>query len=762
MPLDPTIAANLSALRRRRLDNGTLLPEQDLQRHYETFEARFGPPVLRRLDGAELLERMHNHSNRESLVYWLEFKDDEELPAVFGSIAGGSALKFGIYRRKETGAWMSGSPQAQFELTLDDAVVLARRNRDQLVGGAEALQRFRATGSKDYAALQREIEKVAGDVSDTAWGHKYLSMLFPDLLDDYHVVEYQRFHLIRMLERPPEGRYTAAGVFAEVAKQLQMPMNHLTSVLNERNGKPHKYYRIGTGTEEARRSQWAMMRDGACVAIGWPKLGDLAAVEKKIEGKELVRALLEKHYPGAPQTIGRGVAQVFRFVAHFEPGDVVLAADGQSILGIGRVAGPYRYVDGAVFPHQRSVEWLSLREWKLPIAEGLRTTLHEMRKYPENLIEAERLLLTPDPPLPPPPVDPTVVPGPPPPLAPLTGVPGRIQAVLDRKGQVILYGPPGTGKTYWAEATAHELAARSWFGKPRAALTDDERGKLRRAIVMCTFHAAYGYEDFLEGFRPKESGGALVFERRDGIFKRLCEEARANPTKHHFLLIDEINRGDIPRIFGELLTVLERTRRGQPISLGVSGELFSVPANVFVIGTMNTADRSIALLDAALRRRFGFVELMPDGSVLGNASVSGIPLGPWLEALNERILKAVRRDARNLQVGHTYLMHDGHPISDFGRLVQVLRDDVIPLLEEYCYEDYEALERVLGQGLVHRDRRRINEALFRAGREADLVQALLQPCPDITATPEAIASGDDQNAEPEEEDDEDAPHAAPT
>ncbi|HZF56509.1 MAG TPA: AAA family ATPase [Polyangiaceae bacterium] len=773
MTLEPRIAADLLRRRNCLLESGDLRPESDLARCYATFADHFGPRTLRGLDGPELLDRIHNHGNRESLVYWLEFKNDEEMPGIFGSIAGGSALKFGIYRRKETGTWMTGSPTAQRELSIDEAVAVARRNKEQLLAGFEVLEHFRASTGKNYAALQKEMSARAPDLADLAWGHKYFSLLFPDLLDDYHAPDYQRFHLIKLLQAPPSGpgRFIAAGAFVAAARELGVPMNHLTRTLNERHGRPHKYYRIGTGTEEARRSQWAKMRDGGFAAIGWPELGDLSDVKLTQESKDRVRELLEQKYPNTPQVIGKSASQVLRFVAGFEGGDLVLAADGAKILGVGMVTGDYTYALGEEFPHHRPVQWLSLREWPLPEAEGLRTTVHELRKYPENLLQAERVLLEdqlegqrPSPPKPDDAlVGPSISAAPPksPAAPPLDLIPARIQAVLERKGQVILYGPPGTGKTFWAETAARELAARSWFGKTYAALSEADRAALRGeeaegaacgAVLMCSFHAAFGYEDFLEGFRPIERGGALAFERRAGIFKRLCEEARRHPGRGYYLLIDEINRGDIPRIFGELLTVLEKSRRGSVITLALSGEPFAVPANVFLLGTMNTADRSIALLDAALRRRFGFIELMPDRTVLGTAAAGKIPLGLWLEALNGRILANVRRDARNLQIGHTYLMHEGHPITDFNRFMQALRDEILPLLEEYCYEDYELLERILGSGLVQRDPPRLHEALFRPGREEELVQALLQPCPEIMTTAQAVASDAAAKAAEDEED----------
>jgi 5-methylcytosine-specific restriction protein B len=327
--------------------------------------------------------------------------------------------------------------------------------------------------------------------------------------------------------------------------------------------------------------------------------------------------------------------------------------------------------------------------------------------------------------------------------------------VLDRKNQIILYGPPGTGKTYWAELTGRSLAAYARYGMDFDQLSDDQKTAIcgddldnNGLVRMCSFHPAYGYEDFLEGYRPQSVNGQLVFEPRDGIFKKLCEDAGKNSEYKFYLIIDEINRGDIPRIFGELLTILEKDKRNKSILLPLSGKPFQVPPNVFVIGTMNTADRSIALLDTALRRRFGFVELMPDSSVLGDATVAGIPLGVWLDALNRRLREYIGRDARNLQIGHAYLLDEGRPVTSLTKFARIVQDDILPLLEEYCYEDYATLVRILGNSLVDEKNQCIRHELFEPARQDELVRALLNIDPDITTSSRAVTS---EAVEPEEE-----------
>src|SRR5262249_41627698 len=146
-------------------------------------------------------------------------------------------------------------------------------------------------------------DRDAPDVSGLAWGHKYLSLIEPDKLDDYHNPEYQRFHLIKMLQVPPQGdgRYLCAGRYVAAARELGIPLNHLTTILNQYNSAPHGYWRIETTEGERPGNRWTLMRDGACVAIGWPDLGDLSGYEKDSASKKRLINLVGEKYPGVPK-----------------------------------------------------------------------------------------------------------------------------------------------------------------------------------------------------------------------------------------------------------------------------------------------------------------------------------------------------------------------------------------------------------------------------------------------------------------------------
>ena len=256
---------------------------------------------------------------------------------------------------------------------------------------------------------------------------------------------------------------------------------------------------------------------------------------------------------------------------------------------------------------------------------------------------------------------------------------------------LILYGPPGTGKTYRARQLLQGFDAD-----------------------VVTFHPSYGYEEFVEGIRPEVLGGQVSYKIRKGIFYKACVSAAQkagygtlsdclNDTPErrqrklanapvHILLIDEINRANVAKVLGDLISLLEPGKR-----LGVADELwltlpysqerFGIPANLYVIGTMNTTDRSIALLDVALRRRFSFLEMMPQYDLLG--IVDGVDLAALLRTINERIEFLFDRDH---SIGHAYLLG----VQSHNDICIAFREQLIPLLQEYFYDDWRKIQLVLG------------------------------------------------------------------
>ena len=283
---------------------------------------------------------------------------------------------------------------------------------------------------------------------------------------------------------------------------------------------------------------------------------------------------------------------------------------------------------------------------------------------------------------------------------------------------MILYGPPGTGKTYntaiYAVAVCDE--------EPVEALREQDYSvvlqrynelKAEGRIAFTTFHQSYGYEEFVEGIKPKTVDGNVTYSVEDGVFKKFCDEAKEADrsldsetagTENRVFIIDEINRGNISKIFGELITLIEDTKReGMPeavsAKLPYSGTSFSVPQNVYILGTMNTADRSIALMDTALRRRFSFIEMMPDAEILRNigadkvtADGQTLDVAKMLETLNARIEFLYDREHT---IGHAFFtgLKDDPSIH---KLSDIFQEKVIPLLQEYFYEDYEKIRLVLG------------------------------------------------------------------
>jgi 5-methylcytosine-specific restriction protein B len=380
------------------------------------------------------------------------------------------------------------------------------------------------------------------------------------------------------------------------------------------SGEPIRRSWLIRGTQDNKSVVPDWLAGGYC-SIGWSELGELAA--------DVDRTTLIEHlrvaYPDSGDGSHRNAAGVIlRFLQAVRPGDIVLAPNGSDLYA-GVVDGPVEYLAGDLHPWRRPVDWANpdkpivRSEVSPPIYSKLRTQL-TLVDISENITELAALLE------PPTVTQPTtkatvveaVLPEATAELAEQLHLPEHwLQRQIDllrRKRQLVFYGPPGTGKTFLAQALADHLT-----GDPNAS-------------TLVQFHPSYSYEDFFEGFRPRATNSGMVgFELVQGPLRRIADAADHDRGRPYVLVIDELNRANVAKVFGEMYFSLEYRERA--VALQYSGEsLFQLPRNLYIIATMNTVDRSIALIDAAMRRRFYFSALLPD-----RPPIDGL-LAAWLQA----------------------------------------------------------------------------------------------------------------------------------
>ena len=285
------------------------------------------------------------------------------------------------------------------------------------------------------------------------------------------------------------------------------------------------------------------------------------------------------------------------------------------------------------------------------------------------------------------------------------GIKEEQKIMIEYPKNQILYGPPGTGKTFntitYAVAIIENKTIEEVSAENRDEVLKRYNGYRDKGLIeFCTFHQSFGYEEFIEGIKPVIENGNVLYKVQDGIFKAFCKQEDSVVLQNRVFIIDEINRGNISKIFGELITLIEDSKRigvdeEMRTRLPYSGEKFGVPNNVYLLGTMNTADRSIALIDTALRRRFKFVEMQPDVELV-DVEVAGVKIKDMLEMINRRIEVLYDREHT---IGHSFFMGLNNK-STIADLAEVFDYNVIPLLKEYFYDDYERIAAVLGDNLI--------------------------------------------------------------
>ena len=423
-------------------------------------------------------------------------------------------------------------------------------------------------------------------------------------------------------------------------------------------------------------SEWDDFYARGIMGLAWGELGDLRAYASRLD---LERQLLQTSSgPGRPTN---DVLALWQFANEMKPGDVIFAKRGiKEIIGRGVVTGDYLYdADAEHYRNVRGGRWTHKGNWSLDKPWSVRKTLTEITDYTDRLAQLKALVEEEDGAC-----DGEEMP------APLVEYPVEKfleEVYMDRRGydaivgllktkmNIILQGAPGVGKTYAAKRLAYSMMG----------VKDTSR------VEMVQFHQSYSYEDFIEGYRPSGSGFELV----KGAFYSFCKKAADDQENDYFFIIDEINRGNLSTIFGELFMLIESDKRGpeNKLQLLYSHELFCVPANVHIIGMMNTADRSLAMLDYALRRRFAFVELRPAFDSEGFRAYRAGLVNSRFEALVREVVALNKEIAEDESlgdgfcIGHSYFCNmDADSCTD-AALASIVDYELIPMLKEYWFDE---------------------------------------------------------------------------
>ena len=777
---------------------------------YEQFKIKYGPEVLKALDGEELLDKIFlGKGSNDNLCHYLEHDSEE-----YGRLGIGNASCYGIYYSKSKNSWVKGKGNSTEELSVDEAIEEGRKIRDLIVQTCEFISNYNFNSINDYKKL--EEFKNSHQLIKNSWVRKYLHMIFPDYFPSWYSEQMLDAIIGQYSKESENGLFVKIGQIALIAKQCNIPLYIFSNLETIRqaaetakqqhwsqNKKNDVHYWVcapGTNAEK-----WEECLQKGILVLGWDYLGDY----RKYADRKEIEASIEQ-YDDSKKGPNNDTLAVWEFCHVMKDGDIVFAKKGRTkIIGRGIVKSDYIYdTTRNDYRNVRKVEWLS-GNWDLEGESFPMKTLTDITKYKswveklDNLIlgtsiknywwlvaspkiwnfkninegeeesytlytengnkrrifqnfldakvgdavigyestptksvvalcevskenDGERVYFRKTETL----QQPISYSQ----LLDLTNIndsdfiqnpqgslfrlsedeynsimklirtynpketisytkedflkevyisPEKydtLRILLENKKNIILQGAPGVGKTFIAKRLAYSILGE----------------KQSKYIECVQFHQSYSYEDFIMGYKPSSDG----FELKTGVFYDFCKKAERDPEHSYFFIIDEINRGNLSKIFGELLMLIEKDKRGMDcaVKLAYSNEKFYVPENLHIIGMMNTADRSLAIMDYALRRRFSFYYVEPafdTENFAEHLKENGISeqlinqIKDKFTELNNYITDETKSNlGKGFCVGHSYFCSKPHKDqSEEDWYNCILSFEINDLLEEYWWDE---------------------------------------------------------------------------
>jgi len=617
----------------------------------EEFVKKYGPDVLKSLNGKELLLKIFKGPKDTTGDYLINVL--ERRTSTFGSGNLGNAHNAGLLYKDEQEKWpepgWAKRKGSNAELiSEEEAVSLAEKVRDALVKSAEYFGSNEFTCVAAYRKAEDELTKYFDKLNPVfkytyIWVIKYLQMLNPSVFPTFHNNTWADFIIEKLDLDKQDSLITKLGCIALYTKKCGIDNVIFANIFYDEIGEP-----------EIDKSEWwpADFETGISAKEWLNMISDntiftdaaLDVIKKYLDigGKASCTQLSEKYGNTADyyRNNAAGLAKKICETMNIEP---VRNKDGEvkywPVLFTGRKAK--KEENGSYMWKLRSelktalTEYFSVKNIVQAGAEQYTRAdfLKEVYMSPESYDKLVKILL--------------------------------------RKKNIILQGAPGVGKTFAATRLAYSLMG--------------EKDKSRMEFIQ--FHQNYSYEDFVMGYRPDGEG----FKLTQGVFYQFCRKAKEDPERQYFFVIDEINRGNMSKIFGELLMLIENDYRGFEAKLAYNGENFSVPENLYIIGMMNTADRSLAMIDYALRRRFSFFEVKPGFESSGFKAYKSLVKNEMFDKVIEIIIElnnAIEKDrslGSGFCIGHSYFCGMSECSND--DVICIVEFDILPMLREYWFDD---------------------------------------------------------------------------